>query len=56
MVGGDTSPFNVIQNRRRAGLVDNIIFSILQISFLLLPEEVDAEVGHERRELVGDVL
>ena len=56
MVGRNPRPFGIIQDWRRAGLVNDVILGVFQIRPLLLPEEEHVESTDERRELVGDVL
>ena len=34
----------------------HVVFYDLEVGFLLLPKEIDAEILHERRELIHDVL
>lgn len=34
----------------------HVVFLDLEVCFLLLPKEIDAEILHERRKLVRDVL
>lgn len=56
MVARNPTSFRVVQDRRRAGLVYDVVLRILQIRPLLFPEEEYAEVAHEGGELICDVL
>ena len=56
MTSGDARTLRPVQHRCSAALVHNVILCVFQIRALLLPEKEDVESGHERRELIVDVL
>lgn len=56
MIRGNAAPFRVIEDRRGTRLIDDVVPFVFEVRLLLLPEEEDAEAGHQGRKLVGDVL
>lgn len=56
MISSNSRSLSTIQDRSRAGFIHNLILGVVEISFLLLLEEEDAEVRHERCKLFGDIL
>ena len=56
VISRDARTFGSVQDRRGAALGHDVVFCEFEIGTLLFPEEEDVEAGHERGELVGDVL
>lgn len=56
VIRGDAAPLRVVQDRRGAGFINDVVLCILQIGAFLLPEEEDMEARHQRRELIRDIL